>query len=55
VKRKQEDKSRQELEEAQEFVRKALTALSDKPVSESKVRAVAKKVSKTMAGVLEHA
>lgn len=55
MKKKQDEKKRQELERAEEFARKALAAISGKPVSETKVRAVAKKVSKTMAEVLEHA
>jgi hypothetical protein len=45
----------QELVKAEEFVRKALAAVARKPVSETKVRAAAKKVSKTMTEVLEHA
>jgi hypothetical protein len=55
MKKNQGEKKRQELEKAEEFARKALTAISRKPVSETKVRAVAKKVSKTMAEVLERA
>jgi hypothetical protein len=55
MKKKQDEKSRQDLEKAEEFVRKALTATARKPVSETKVRAVAKKVSKAMAEVLERA
>lgn len=49
------EKQRQELERAEEFARKALAAVSHKPVSETKVRAVAKKVSKRMAELLQHA
>jgi hypothetical protein len=49
------EKKREGVARAEEFARKALTAISRKPVSESKVRAVAKRVSKTMAEVLEHA
>ncbi len=55
MKKNQSEKRRQEVERAEEFARKALAAISDKPVSETKVKAVAKKVSKTMAGMLEHA
>lgn len=55
MKKKQNEKTRQDLAKAEEFARKALAAISDEPVSESKVRAVAKKVSKTMAEVLEQA
>ena len=55
MKKNQSEKRRQEVERAEEFTRKALAAISDKPVSETKVKAVAKKVSKTMAGMLEHA
>ena len=55
MKKTQTDKQRQELERAEEFARKALAAISQKPVSETKVRAVAKRVSKRMAEVLEHA
>jgi hypothetical protein len=51
----QSEKQRRELEKAEEFARRALSAISRKPVSKSKVRAVARKVSKTMAEVLEHA
>jgi hypothetical protein len=54
MKKKQAEKKRQELEKAETFARKALTAVSKKPVSETTVRAVARKVSKTMAEVLEH-
>jgi hypothetical protein len=43
---------KQELERAEDFVRKALASVSHKPVSETKVRAVAKKVLKRMAKVL---
>jgi hypothetical protein len=53
MKKKQDEKKRQELEKAEEFARKALTAVARKPVSKTKVRAVARKVSKTMAEVLE--
>jgi hypothetical protein len=49
------DRKREEIAKAEEFARKALTAVSRKRVSETKIRAVAKKVSKTMAGILEHA
>lgn len=55
MKKNESEKKRQELEKAEEFARKALAAISRKPVSETKVRAVARKVSKTMAEVLEHA
>jgi hypothetical protein len=48
------EKKQQELN-AENFARKALTAISRKPVSETKIRALAKKVSKTMAEVLERA
>jgi hypothetical protein len=48
-------KKQQEFARAEEFARKALRAVSRKPVSETKVRAVAKRVSQTMARVLEHA
>jgi hypothetical protein len=49
------NKKREGIARAEEFARKALTAVSRKRVSETKIRAVAKKVSETMAGVLEHA
>jgi hypothetical protein len=55
MKKKQNEKSRQEMEKAEEFARKALTAVSREPVSETTIKAVARKVSKTMAGLLEHA
>jgi hypothetical protein len=55
MKKNQAEKKQQELDKAEEFARKALAAISRKPVSETKVRAVARKVSKTMAGVLERA
>ena len=55
MKKKQNENKREELEKAKEFARKALAAVSRKPVSETTVRAVARKVSKTMAEVLEHA
>jgi hypothetical protein len=55
MKKDQADKSLQEMEKAEEFVRKALAAISRKPVSESTIKAVARKVSKTMAGVVEDA
>ena len=55
MRKKQNEKRQQEFEKAEEFARKALTAISRKPVSETKVRAVARKVSKTMSEVLEHA
>jgi hypothetical protein len=55
MKKNQAGKKQQELNKAEEFARKALAAISRKPVSEAKVRAVARKVSKTMAEVLEHA
>ena len=48
-------KNQQELKKAEEFARKALSVVSRKPVSETKVRAVARKISKTMAEVLAHA
>jgi hypothetical protein len=53
--KKQDNKRRQEIEKAEAFARKALSAISRKPVSETKVKAVARKVSKTMAEMLEHA
>jgi hypothetical protein len=46
----QDEKKRQELEKAEEFARKALTAVARKPVSETKVRAVAKKVLENKGG-----
>jgi len=55
MKKNQTEKQRQDLEKAEQFARKALAAVSRKPVSETKVRAVARKVSKTMAEVLAHA
>jgi hypothetical protein len=55
MKKNQTEQRRQELKEAEEFARKALSAVSRKPVSETTVRAVAKKISKTMAEVIERA
>jgi hypothetical protein len=49
------EKKRQDLEKAEAFAREALAAVSKGPVSETKIRAVAKKVSKTMSEVLAHA
>jgi hypothetical protein len=49
------EKKKQEITKAEDFARKALKAVSRKPVSETKVRAVARKVSQTMAKMLEHA
>lgn len=46
------EKHRQEIQRAEEFARKALTAVSRKPVSEAKVRQVAKKVARTMTEAL---
>lgn len=46
---------RQQLEKAEAFARRALAAVSRKPVSETKVKAVARKLSKTMTEVLQHA
>lgn len=51
---KEHEKKQLELN-AERFARKALAAVSRKPVSETKVRTLAKKVSKTMAEVLERA
>ena len=51
----QREKQKLEITKAEEFARKALKAVAGKPVSETKVRAVARKVSQTMAKVLEHA
>ena len=48
-------KKQEEREKAEQFVRKALAAVSKKPVSEAKVKAVAKKVSLAMLEVLEAA
>jgi hypothetical protein len=48
----EKDKHRLEIQKAEEFARKALTAVSRKPVSEAKVRQVAKKVARTMSEVL---
>jgi hypothetical protein len=48
----EKEKHRQEIQKAEEFARKALTAVSRKPVSEAKVRQVAKKVARTMSEVL---
>lgn len=45
---------KQEIKRAEEFARKALNAVSRKPVSEAKVRQVAKKVARTMSEVLAH-
>jgi hypothetical protein len=47
-------KHRQEIQKAEEFARKALNAVSRKPVSEAKVKKVAKKVARTMFEVLAH-
>ena len=50
-KKRQESRSKKtvgpvdSLQRAEDFARKALAALSQKPVSESKVKAVAKKIS----------
>jgi hypothetical protein len=55
MKKNATDKKRQELEKAEDFVRKALSAISRKPVSETKIRAAARKVSATMAKALENA
>jgi hypothetical protein len=52
---KNPEKRQQELKKAEDFARRALAAVSRKPVSETKVRAVAKKISKTMSEVLAHA
>jgi hypothetical protein len=51
----QKEKQRQEIQKAEEFARKALSAVSRKPVSEAKVKRVAKKVARTMSEVLAHA
>lgn len=51
----QKDQQRQEIQKAEEFARKALKAVSRKPVSEAKVRRVARKVAKTMSEVLAYA
>jgi hypothetical protein len=51
----QREKHKEEIVKAEDFARKALKAVSGKSVSETKVRAVAKKVSLTMARVLAHA
>jgi hypothetical protein len=51
----EKEKHRQEIQKAEEFARKALTAVSRKPVSDAKVRRVAKKVARTMSEVLAHA
>jgi phage gp46-like protein len=48
------EKKKEALAKAEAFAREALSAVSKGPVSETKVRAVAKKVSKTMLEVLEH-
>jgi hypothetical protein len=48
----EKERHRQEIQKAEEFARKALTAVSRKPVSEAKVRKVAKKVARTMSEVL---
>jgi hypothetical protein len=56
-KHRNKQKQQDDLESAKDFARRALAALSQKPVSETKVKAVAKKISKTMAkvaDVLEH-
>lgn len=55
MKKKLDEKKRQELEKAEEFARRAFAAISRRPVSETTIKAVAKKVSKTMAEVLEQA
>jgi hypothetical protein len=48
----EKERHRQEIQKAEEFARKALTAVSRKPVSEAKVKLVAKKVARTMSEVL---
>lgn len=48
-------RQKQELSKAEEFARKALSAVSRKPVSEAKVKQVAKKIARTMSEVLAHA
>jgi hypothetical protein len=48
----QKEKQQQEIQKAEEFARKALTAVSRKPVSEAKVKQVAKKVARTMSEAL---
>jgi hypothetical protein len=48
----QKEQHKQEIKKAEEFARKALTAVSRKPVSEAKVKQVAKKVARTMSEVL---
>jgi hypothetical protein len=55
MKKNQNEKNGHEIEKAEEFARKALAAISRKPVSETTIKAVARKVSKTMAGMLEQA
>jgi hypothetical protein len=51
----QKTKQKEELKRAEEFARNALSAVSKKPVSEAKVKTVAKKVARTMSEVLVHA
>ena len=51
----QKEKQKQEITKAEEFARKALSAVSRKPVSEAKVKQVAKKIARTMSGALMHA
>ena len=48
----QKEQYKQEIQKAEEFARKALSAVSRKPVSEAKVKQVAKKVARTMSDVL---
>jgi len=55
VTKAQKAKQQQEIQKAEEFARKALSAVSRKPVSETKVRQVAKKVARTMSEVLANA
>jgi len=49
---KAQQQRREEIQKAEEFARKALTAVSRKPVSEAKVKQVAKKVARTMSDAL---
>ena len=42
------EKRKREIQKAEEFARKALSVVSRKPVSEAKVRQVAKKIARVM-------
>lgn len=46
------EKQKQDIQKAEDYVRQALSAVSKKPISEAKVKQVAKKVARTMSEVL---